>query len=127
MEIKIDTNFTMKTFAGFFTYCNAGENFYRDFRDVDTVEKAVKYVKTILNHKELRDLMITFTYGDDIIYAPHATSRLCYDMGLYRLIKWDYRGNLISEEKLDKVTTKLIRELYLECADKAIEMEKASA
>ena len=122
--IKIEAEFTMKTFAGFYTYCKADEHIWDDFRDVENVEKAVAYVKKILTNKNARDIMVTFIYDNGTDYGC-STSRLCDDFsGGIREYAWDEYGNNIRNIQHKKLSAKHIKELYLDCADKAIEYKK---
>lgn len=128
MEIKLHAEFTMSTFAGYFTYCNASEYIWSDFRDISNVEKAVKYVKTLFAKKGIRDLMLTFTVDNGTTYGI-STARIFHDFkdGQEKIavVRWDNNGNRTSYENVDKLSAKLIKSLYLECADRTIELSNS--
>lgn len=124
--MNLTAEFKARTFAGL-TNCIAEKTIFRNPRDVEEVEKTIKWVKSVFAHGN--DAMVTFGFFDN---GEHNFSRIFKDwkngvQGV-RLIKWDMFANVVVDEFHEKLTTKMIRELYLETADNYInhEMEKGA-
>jgi len=120
--MNINAEFKTNTFAGI-TSCNVDKTIWRNPRDIETVEDAIKWVKKVF--EKGTDTMVTFGFFDN---EDHNFSRLFKDwrngvQGV-REIHWNGHGTLVSDIFHEKLTNKLIRELYLDTADKYIEWEE---
>ena len=117
-NIQIEVDFLMSTIAGTRTRCNTDYYIFSDFRDVERVEDVEKYVKKLLNAKNIRDLTITFQTSGESYGSIEGTSRIIREFdGQYRIIQWPAR-NVIDDKTTDKISAKDIRKLYLDCVER---------
>ena len=127
--IRIEVEAHTKTIIDFNTEIKGCKWVYNNYRDVETVDEVVKYVKAIFASKSFRDVSVSFIYDDGTLYG-RTISRL-YNLtagGNVTELHWYGRGSTADTQiELDKLTAKIIRNMYLECADKAIENEKLNA
>lgn len=119
--MELTAEFKTRTFAGF-ANCTVMHDIFRNPRDVEETDKAIKLVKSVLTKGA--DAMVTFGYFDEHEYN-FARLFVDYQSGIkgVREIHWSKYGNLLSDEFHDKLTTKLIKKVYLDVADIYIEHE----
>ena len=127
--IKIEVEAHAKTAIDFNTELKGSKTIFSKYRDIETVEDVVKYVKSIFTNKTFWDVSVSFIYDDGSLYG-RTISRLfnVTNGGKVTELHWYGLGSTADTRiELDKLTTKVIRDMYLECADKAIENEKLNA
>lgn len=119
--MELTAEFKTRTFAGF-ADCKVVHDIFRNPRDMEESEKAIKWVKSVLTNGA--DAMVTFGYFDEHEY-DFARLFVDYQNGIkgVREIHWNKYGNLLSDEFHDKLTTKIIRKVYIEVADIYIDHE----
>ena len=127
--IKIEVEAHAKTAIEFNTELKGSKYIYSNYRDIEKVEEVVKYVKAIFANKSFHDVSVSFIYDNGTLYG-RTISRLfnITNGGKVTELHW-YSTCSTADTKieLDKLTIKIIRDMYLECADKAIEHDKMSA
>lgn len=121
--ITLNAEFKTKTFAGL-TRCETEKCVFERKRDVETVDEVIKWLKSVFRNGT--DASVDFCYFDEKTYY---VSRLLanYRWGKYTVLHWDGRGNVSVQEDYDKLTTKLLKTLYLECVDEYIKHEDDKA
>lgn len=125
MAIYIEFEFETRTPVGW-TYCTACEAISKDYRDVDTVANAVSLVKKFFSNKNYHNQCVTF-FASTYYKGKHEVSRLWYNhKDGYDLAIFEGVG-AYSNLTREKADAKLIREMYLNCADYTISVEKHDA
>ena len=124
--ITIQSEFKMTTPYGI-TDCKAEKLIFRNYRDVDTVEDAIKYVNKLFKDAKLSNQCVTFIYDSDKTYGQSTTRFFrFYSDEINEVYFGDGFGSGISK-RLDKFTKRDIRRAYLDCADRAIAYEETKA
>ena len=127
--IKIEVEAHAKTAIEWNTELKGSKDIYRNYRDIEKVEEVVKYVKALFANKTFHDVSVSFIYDNGTTYGK-TTGRLfnISNGGKVTELHWYSLGSTADTKiELDKLTTKIIRDMYLECADKAIEYDKMNA
>ena len=127
--IRIEVEATEKTIIDWNTQLKGSMPIYRDFRDVETVEKVVKYVMSLFASKKFHDVSVSFIYDNDSIYGK-TTGRLfnICNGGKVTELHW-YGDSSTADTKieLEKLTKKIIKDMYLECVERFKEYENRVA
>lgn len=127
--IRIQVEARQKTVIDFNTELKGEKTIYRNYRDIDVVEDAVKYVNGLFTNKNFHDLSVSFVYDNGTLYGK-TVSRL-YNVcngGKVTELHWYGNGSTADTSiELEKLTSKIIRDMYLECADKANEYDQMTA
>lgn len=127
--IRIEVEAHAKTAIEFNTELKGSKDIFSDYRDIEKVEEVVKYVKGLFTNKHFHDVSVSFIYDDGSLYGK-TISRLfnIVNGGKITELHWYGTGSTADTKiELDKLTAKIIREMYLECADKAIDHDRMTA
>lgn len=122
--VGITFDFRMTTILGD-TDCSTAHCVSKDYRDIDNVEEAVKMVKKFFANKSFRGQLATFYYIRNDGHRDTTRLYARYD-GEYDQIIFEGHGSY-TDRLVPKMTAKLIRECYLNCADCAIKYEEEYA
>ena len=117
--VTIQCEFKMRTPLGFDTECKVDLDVWRDFTDVKTIDKVVKWCRKAITTPSIREPMITFIYGDGSPYGVSTSRVFGWLGGNFHMVKWANSEPNITDDI--KPTAKLFRELYIECIER---MEK---
>ena len=127
--IRIEVEAHAKTAIEFNTELKGSKDIFSDYRDIEKVEEVVKYVKGLFADKHFHDVTVSFIYGDGSLYGK-TVSRLFNIVNGGKITALHWYGTVSTADtkiELDKLTTKIIREMYLECADRAIDYDRMTA
>ena len=127
--IRIEVEAVEETIISWNTQLKGNIFIYDNYRDIENVEKAVKYVMKMFNSKKFHDVSVSFIYENGSIYG-RTTGRLfnIFNGGKITECHWsEHSATADTRFEHDKLSRKLVKAMYLECADKAINYEKASA
>lgn len=126
--INITAEFETRTVAGL-TQCKAEKTLCRNYRDVLTVEDAINYVKAIFNNKKFSNQCIDFEYEDENFHRYTVIRFFRFYGPTVNMVTFDVKNPSKEGVKAEysKLTTKMIKEAYLACADMCIEMEEKEA
>lgn len=115
-KIVIDVEFRQRTVAGI-TGCRATHAvFDSHIHDEQDIKESVQYVKKILDSEAVRDASITFIcYKDN--GEQDITARINQEYNGCQVVKFE-RWNSKDFFFYEKITSRQIKELYLECADR---------
>ena len=104
--------------------CESKSIIFDNYRDISNVDKVVKEVKKLFNSKNTRNETVTFAYTKRD-YSHENTGRMfrLYGDEITRCYWKEGYSNSIGIKVGTKMTTKLIKEMYLDCADRAIKYE----
>lgn len=123
MDIRMEANFNMRingissSFIG--TECKDTNFITCYYRDCETVENALKWIKSVMTSEKIREQMITF--GTYYNYEERNYYRIIKQPGnQYRIIKWDSKYNLDMDITYAKYPAKEVKAIYLELADVVI-------
>ena len=118
--VVLVVEFRAATIAGYDTRCEKEKYFFRDWRDVETVETVEKYVMRLMRSPSVRDLMVTFNVEGEYYSSREGVSRIIREDGAgyrFRVVRWPAR-NVIDDSTLEKLGARDVRRLYLETVEK---------
>lgn len=122
MMLTIEANFKANTFAGH-TECQAHKYVFGNGRDIESAEDAIKWIQDVLRKGD--DPMITFGCFNDTQHNFHRVFPDYKDGKKgFRYIQWTNKGNVLSDDFVEKLTKKDVRAMYLRCADRALDFEE---
>ena len=120
--ITIKAEWKQMTKMGY-TDCNADKTIFGHYRDVDTVEEAVAWVKKLFSNKDYSDQMVDFMFDNNTAYGC-TVSRYFKDYSLgYSYVYFGGLGNGIKTH-IEKITKKDIKESYLKCVEMCMKYEE---
>ena len=123
--ITIKTEFETRTTMGL-TKCTADKTIYRNYRDIENVDEAVAYVKKLFNGK-LNDPFVDFIcdaengYGRSVIRFFHDWKD---GKQGFSCVMFDEKTGAGTKFFMEKLTTKDIRDAYLECANRQLSIDE---
>lgn len=121
MAIYYEFEFDTRTPVGF-AHCTTCEMVVKDYRDIANVEKVVDLIKKLFSNKNYRNQCVTLLARTHK-KVKHEVVRLWHNYDKkYDLVIFEGVGSYSILTK-DKVDAKLIRELYLNCADYTNDLE----
>ena len=122
--IRLEFDYETKTIMGH-SRCQSTPYVYDDYRDIKNVEETVAILRKFFTNKNLNSQCVTFSYSMKD-YSSHNVSRYWHNYGSsYSFAVWDgARSGAHGDLDDYKFTAKDFREMYLECADLAIEYER---
>jgi len=117
--LELTAEFKMRTVVGL-ADCKVVNDVFGNPRDFENAEKAIAWMRKVFAHG--MDCVMTFGYFDEHEYNLFRIFEDYKDGEKeIREIHWDMYGNVVHDEFHKKLTTKLIRKLYLETADAYID------
>ena len=119
--IILRAEFTTRTGLGL-SKCSTEYNVYGNYRDVENVEQAVAWIKSLFHSKKYSNPMIDFCYFDEHEITISRYFRFYSDGITY--IYFGGKGEAINKLENVKFGASEIKKAYLACADKAIEWEE---
>ena len=118
--VVLVVEFRTATIAGEDTRCETEKYFFRDWRDVETVETVEKYVLRLMRSPSVRDLMVTFNIEGEYYSSREGVSRIIREDGAgyrFRVVRWPSR-NAIDDCTLEKLSARDVRRLYFETIER---------
>ena len=123
--ITIKAEWTMRTEMGI-TTCTADKDVFSDYRNYETVEDVINYVKKLFNAKKYSNQCVDFIYSNNTPYG--ATVSRYFRFYSDKVNKVVFNGHADGEKsELDKLSKKEIKEAYLACAEQCMEYENSCA
>ena len=125
MAIYYECEFDTSTPVGY-AHCTTSDGIYKDYRDISTVEGVIKTIKKLFANDNYHAQCVTF-FAKTERKGKHEVARLWYNYkDHYDLVIFEGVG-AYSNLTREKVDAKLIREIYLNCADYTISVELKEA
>ena len=120
--ITIKAEWTMKTEFGH-TECTADKTVYGNYRDVESVENVVEWVKKVFNSKKYGAPCVDFLYDNGTAYGVTVTRYFRDWNGVVNKVVFEGKGEG-EKSIMDKLTKKEIKEAYLHTAEMCAEYEE---